>query len=353
MELGIDEVVLTSFALLVERMTPNSFFEPFFNTFSFPMNPMYWSESDLDLLDNPFLASQNRTLVDNKLRDWIRLKNYFEKRHPDVYQRIKLISNKDMIWAINVILQRGLWINNEIALVPYIDSINNALIWNPDTMKYEDINKFSIDEENGIIYLSFAAFTGYRAGDQLALTYSHNKPSTDYFFGNGFVTENNKNNFIILRAVPIDNSLLRKQILEELNDETKYYLSESNGGLSDSFLRAVYVSLADVKELENFKGVLELKYKRLAKNWVMKSLIAETERWETKLEEDLKRANNKNQLNGMTPQQRKAFMLRIDLKQFMYKLIYMISPNKSRKFVNDIRKENYIPSYDIQVRRYK
>lgn len=351
-EMEVDRFTLTSIAFLVEWMNPNSFWTPFFKTFSFPMNPMYWSVEDLNLIDNPQLQLQNYTLIRNKLEKWETIKSYIQKTNSSLFKRVENISTNDMVWSLNVMLQRGLEIDHEWMLIPYLDCMNNALLWNYESMKYDDINKISIgDGYNG--YLSHFAFGGYKKGEQLVINYSLTKPSTDYFFGNGFVTENNKNNFILLRSSPLDDLSIRKQILDELDDENKYFLSEISGGLSDSFLRSVYVSLATVDELQNFEGQLDIQQKRLAKSWVMKSLISVTETWNTKLEEDLKVAKDKYRLLSMSSFQRTSFMFRIELKQFMYKMIYMISPNKSASFANDIRKESFIPSYDIQVQRHK
>lgn len=258
------------------------------------------------------------------------------------------VSDKEMIWAISVLLERGMEVKGKWILAPYLDIMNSALQWNPEAKRYNDINNIELDSAGNLKHL---VNSGYKKGDQLLISYSLKMGTPDYFIRYGFVTENNMNDFITLKVNPVDSYGPRKQILEELDDQNYNYVSVSDIGLSDSFLRYVYVSLATQEELEKFEGSLTAPQKRIAKVWALNSIINFAKKWETPLESDTKALSDNKAVSKMTMRERMALKFRVASKKLVIRIINALNNTNSKNTMNDSRKNGMTPTFEIEVQR--
>lgn len=90
-------------------------------------------------------------------------------------------------------------------LIPYLDLANNALIWDPDTLSYKNINGFdtleavtSPDGRGSPRAWVERAMHNYEEGEEVFGTYSMSKGTVSYLLQYGYVTRGNMNDRILL-----------------------------------------------------------------------------------------------------------------------------------------------------------
>lgn len=341
-----DDFMLTAIAFFIERTHNTSIWQPYFRTFPFPRNTYYWVEEDIKWLQNPSLESKNSSLVHKYLREWDYIKlGLLETEYKDILNHI---SNKEAIWAFSVLLERGIRIQNRWVLAPYLDLLNNALQWNPEKKKYNDISNLRFDEDNNLRHYVNA---DYKENDQLLISYSLHMSTPDFFLRYGIAMENNMNDFVTLRVDPVDELPTRKQILNEFDDLRVHYIGASDMGISNSFLRAVFVCLANEAELNQFNGKLTTKQKTMAKSSILNSMINLAKSWPTSLESDMKLMEDYKELINMGYNARTALRLRVSSKKFLIRLINALNSKNTKNIPNDTKKSVSTPSYEIYVQR--
>jgi len=94
------------------------------------------------------------------------------------------------------LLHRAFTYEEEWALVPYLELINNELQWDPLSKTYANINNYHIRDRR---YCNDAN-RDYSQGNQLFDVYQMNYNTIQYLHQYGFVTEENMLDYVTLRV---------------------------------------------------------------------------------------------------------------------------------------------------------
>eukprot|EP01087_Luapelamoeba_hula_P001518 TRINITY_DN1121_c0_g1_i2.p1 TRINITY_DN1121_c0_g1~~TRINITY_DN1121_c0_g1_i2.p1 ORF type:complete len:625 (+),score=122.08 TRINITY_DN1121_c0_g1_i2:133-2007(+) len=142
--------------------------------------------------------------------------------------------------AASTLLQRSFSMDHNWGMVPFLEYINSKLEWNEEENQYQDINGYSTEDDMWVERTS----GDMTAGEELVGVYATKSTTLNYLLQYGFVTEDNKNDYVTLK---LDLTGIDPTVANGINTEHSKHVY-SDFVVSPDFVRSLATALMDPKD---------------------------------------------------------------------------------------------------------
>lgn len=180
---------------------PNAFWRLYFDSLSLPDCPYFFTDDELKQFQLQTNINSKGWTFDTTWSNYMALLPHMQMKFPQLFGNNTsdiVIQRNEIDYALALLLQRSFVHHGFWALVPYMDMINNKLVWDPIAKRYKNINNYADDPENH--YWVNDCNADYKKGEQLYDVYSFNYNSLEWMLQYGYAPENNMNDYIVLKV---------------------------------------------------------------------------------------------------------------------------------------------------------